>query len=248
MHHSATPDHEGHDLTLIAALADGDNPGSDSAAAAALLSKCTTCAELHRDLLAIASATRALPATARAPRDFSLTHEQAHRLRRGSWLRSILRPVASAPSASRPLATALTSAGVAGLLVATLAPALLGGGAASAPSRDMTSGAVQASGGALAPQAAGATAGPAAAGAPSDDGRSLVKVGDSGDSGMEVAAAGAGSPAPTDGALRFDRGAAGTPTEPATAGAPNALLIGSIALLLLGLVMFGLRFAARRLR
>ena len=76
MHHSV-PDHASHDLNLIAGHAAGDLSNLDTAAAAALLSSCGACAELHRDLIAISTATRALSRAAPAPRDFRLTAEQA---------------------------------------------------------------------------------------------------------------------------------------------------------------------------
>ena len=76
MHHAAPSDHAQHDLSLIAGHAAGERSNPESAAAAALLASCATCADIHRDLVAIAAATRALPRTARAPRDFRLTAEQ----------------------------------------------------------------------------------------------------------------------------------------------------------------------------
>lgn len=245
MHHSAHPDHARHDLSLIAGHAAGDLSNPDSAAAAAaLLSSCTACAEAHRDLVAISSATRALPRTARAPRDFRLTVEQAERLQRGSWLRSILRPFASARSATRPLAAAFTSVGVAGLLVATIVPGLLGG-VASAPQRDSVqvgAGATYAP--AIAPEAAGPTGGAlGAAGGPTTE----AGVKGAGDSGMYVAiggestggdAAGKGGDTDADEDIRLA----------AEAAQVNLLLAGSLGLLAVGIALFGLRLAARRLR
>src|SRR5262245_63268823 len=83
-----------------------------------LIGACTSCADLRRDLVAIAAATRALPTRAVAPRDFRLTPAQAASLRRGGWLGSLLRPFAAPRSAVRPMAMAFTSLGLAGLLVA----------------------------------------------------------------------------------------------------------------------------------
>lgn len=245
MHHAA-PEHAAHDTTLIAAHAAGD-PSSDPAAAA-LLASCSSCAELHRDLIAISAATRTLPRTARAPRDYRLTPEEALRLRRGSWLRSLLRPFGARGAVSRQLAPALTSLGLAGILVALIVPGLLGG-AASAPARDRAATGQVAS--APAPEVAEAPGAMGAAGAPTD--------------GTEVKAQGAGGPSATDdsnvemalgGATRNGADDAagggqtstGTPARLAATSSPSPLVIGSVALLLAGLALFALRFAARRLR
>lgn len=234
MHHSARTDdvrHPHHDVLLIAGHAAGDLSDLDTAAAAALLSSCTECADLHRDLAAISAATRGLPRQAHAPRDFRITPEQATRLHRGSWLRSLLRPFASARSATRPIAAALTSAGVAGLLVATFVPALLGG-AASAPTAGgafapaLTQGPVAAP---AEPQAAA----PGAAAASADS--EIVK--DAEGSGMEIAIDDGKPTEYRDGAARL-----------AISQSPNLLVVGSLGLLALGLALFGLRFAARRVR
>lgn len=241
MHHSARADHARHDLTLIAGHAAGDLSNLDTAAAAALISTCSSCAEVHHDLVAISSATRALPRAARARRDFRLTADQAERLRRGSWLRGLLRPFASARSATRPMAAAFTSLGVAGLLVAVLLPGGIGlmGGAASAPTQERD----RVYSGAAASQAPGGA--PGAAADPSGD---PYVIGDADASQLAIAAG--GGTATDDGIPKQDGGpeledggdllAAETP--------PNPLLAGSLALLALGIALFGLRFAARRLR
>jgi hypothetical protein len=235
MHHSARADdarHPHHDVLLIARHAAGDLSNLDTAAATTLLSSCTECADLHRDLVAISAATRGLPRQAHAPRDFRITSEQATRLHRGSWLRSLLRPFASARSATRPMAAALTSAGVAGLLVATFVPVFLGG-TASAP----TGAGALAAAPTQAPVAA--PAGPQA-GAP---GAAAASVGgdvvkDAEGSGMEIAI--------DDGQPTENRDDAGQ--RLAISQPPNLLVVGSLGLLALGLALFGLRFAARRLR
>ena len=82
------PSHSHHDLTLVAALAADDLAGPGLTEARALVDACPDCADLHRDLRAIAAATRDLPAPART-RDFRLTEEQAARLRRGGWRRLV---------------------------------------------------------------------------------------------------------------------------------------------------------------
>jgi hypothetical protein len=248
MHPSVNPDHALHDLALIAAHAAGDTQIADMSVAAALLSTCASCAELHRDLVAIAAATRALPTALHAPRDFSITRAQADRLRRGSWLRGVLRPFAARRSATKPWATALTSAGVAGLLVAALAPGLLGG-AASAPNRDASFGAAQVTAAPEVPQAVGAGGPAGAMGAPTSV-ADLNKAEDSGvrsGASIEVAFGAAASPEATQSLVR-GRTTTDSPGPLAAGSTPNLIALGSTGLLLLGLALFGLRFAATRLR
>src|SRR5262245_43957955 len=150
MHQPNPVDHARHDLDLIAAHVAGDLSDLERVRADQLLQSCTSCAELRRELIAIAAATRALPRMASAPRDFRLTVDQAARLRRGSWLRRVLEPFARTRSAVRPMAAALTGLGFAGLLVANLS---LLGGVASAPA---PAGNALGGGGAFVPTAAGA--------------------------------------------------------------------------------------------
>src|ERR1700741_241675 len=128
---SIPAEHAQHDLDLVAGHAAGDLTDTQRIRADALLQSCTSCADLRRDLVAIASATRTLPA-APAPRDFQLSPAQAARLRRGGWIKSLLRPFAAPRSIARPFAMAFTSLGLAGLLVTSILPSLLGGSAASA--------------------------------------------------------------------------------------------------------------------
>jgi hypothetical protein len=240
MHHPAQVDHARHDTALIAGHAAGDLTNLDTAAAATLLDACSDCAELHRDLVAIAAATRALPHDARAPRDFRIGAEQAERLHRGSWLRGLLRPFASARSAARPMAAAFTSVGVAGLLVATVVPALLGGAAAPVGGAS-----AQGPAATVAPVAAPANpeAGDPGAAAASGD-VTYVRQGE--DSGMEVAVDGGFNEGIRDEVLTS--GGKGSDERRSIAESPNLLVLGSIGLLFVGLALFGLRLAARRLR
>jgi anti-sigma factor RsiW len=231
------PNHPDHDLLLVSAHAAGDLAESERTRAQALLTTCEPCADLHRDLIAIAAATRVLPKLATAPRDFRLAPEQAARLRRGSWLRAVLAPFGAARSATRPMAAAFTSLGLAGLLVATFLPGMLGT-AASAPQRESLGGAGQSA----------APAGPVTRpveGAPNPttvvpDDAYGVKDLDPTDAPDVAVAGGRGTDAP------------GVPED--TAGrqleaAPlSPLLIGSFAVLAVGLLLFGLRFVARRVR
>jgi hypothetical protein len=213
---------------------------------------CTECAELHRDLVAISAATRSLPHDARAPRDFRISPEQAARLKRRSWVRWVLRPFASGQSATKPMAAAFTSLGIAGLLVATFVPALLGGSAASAPAGAPAS-APTGGAGAYAPAATqapvAAPAGPLSGdfgGLASAD-PSFIKQAE--DSGMEVAVDGGVSTDDRDGALTAgEAGTDGAGSTIAFADRPNLLVLGSLGLLVLGLAFVALRFAARRLR
>jgi hypothetical protein len=80
---SVPPDHATHDLELVVALLDADQPAADRTAAEALVRSCSACASLHQDLLDLASATAALPVTPRS-RDFSLSPEVAASLRGAS--------------------------------------------------------------------------------------------------------------------------------------------------------------------
>lgn len=242
MHQTSHPDH---DVLLIAAHAADDLSGPDLDRAQALLQSCAPCADLHRDLVAIAAATRTLPALATAPRDFRLSHEQAARLRRGSWLRTVLAPFSGAHSALRPVAAGLSSLGVAGLLIATLLPGMLGSAATLTPERDQSltgagasaapaaaPGATAAAGPDVRPVAGGPTAGPDSEFGASKDGTAT--------SAPNVAVAGGASAGPGTGTDTSQRESLVNP--------PSPLFVGSLALLAVGLLLFGLRFAGRRLR
>jgi hypothetical protein len=253
MHHSSSADHVSHDPSLIAGHAAGDLSDTDRVHADALLSSCTPCSDLRRDLVAIAAATRSLPAPAMPARDFRLQPEQAERLRRGSWLRAALRPFAASGSVVRPMATAFTSLGLAGLLVATVLPSLFGS-AGSPGTQGLGFEATQASAAPAAPAgtAAGATRQRLVqAGAGSSDDRAGVE-GASGSPGYlavdgktygsatDEAVFAAGNDANTEGQRDSAIGATGP--------AVNPLMAGSLGLLLVGLFLFGLRIAGRRLR
>lgn len=234
MQHTNHPDH---DSLLIAAHAAGDLAGRDLAITQALLETCEPCATLHADLVAIAAATRSLPALATAPRDFCLSAEQAASLRRGSWLRAILAPLSGARSGARPIAAAFTTLGVAGLLVASLLPGMLGAGASAGPTRQAGQ-AVDAA----ATAAPAAAPGVAAPGATAGLGPDAVFGGKGAENASEapaIAIAGGATNAPT---AAIDASTNTTPSNP-----PSPLFIGSLALLAVGLLLFGLRFAGRRL-
>jgi hypothetical protein len=243
--------HSVHDTTLIAGFAAGDLAGSELDRAQALVTTCTDCAALHRDLVAIAAATRALPNLARAPRDFRIDAEQAARLGRRSWLRGFLRPFASAGSSARPLATAFTSLGVAGLLVVTILPAVLSGlGGAAAT----TGGPRELAAGAPGPTNAPVAPAPGAGGGPTIT-PDRVESGSN-----QYGPAWSGKPTdtrddaqPTDYDAVAIQGAEGSPKAATTDGKfgvesgspPNPVFVGSLALIAVGLALFGLRFAGR---
>jgi hypothetical protein len=236
-------DHRTHDPTLIAGLAAGDLSAEDRARAQVVLHACHECTTLHGDLLAIAAATRSLPKRATAPRDYRISPEQASRLQRRSWLRMLLAPFAGATSAARPLATAFTSLGLVGLLVVTVLPGMLGGAASMAPERQSTGG-------------AGAMAAPSAAPAqPIDNASATTAPGPNGP-GTNTDSMASGTPDNAYGAKDnvATPGTAGDAgQESGTAGlrardTTNPLLLGSLVLLAIGLGLFALRFAGRRLR
>lgn len=249
------PNHPDHELPLIAGHAAGDLIDTERTRAQALLDTCTDCADLHRDLIAIAAATRSLPNLATAPRDYRLSPEQAAQLQRGSWLRRVLAPFGATRSATRPMAAAFTSLGIAGLLVATILPGLLGSSPAAAPTgaeRD------------TAAIGAGATAAPAE---PAATDAALVPVSGPGqlppnpasDLNFGVKDGSTSSGVPKTNAPEVAVAGGGIASQGADNGEAsrvdldvfypsNPLLIWSLALLAVGLLLFGLRFVGRRLR
>jgi hypothetical protein len=160
------------------------------------------------------------------------------------------------------MAAAFTTLGIAGLLIAAALPNLLGGSALLAPELGSTSGTGGMTSGATsapvfgayvpAPQAGGAS--PAAA-SPVFDRANAVSPAAPNPTDLAVKA---GTSAASDSLVAL--GAGRTPTGgdasagPSYVGAqspaslPNLLVLGSGALLAVGLVLFGLRFAGRRVR
>jgi hypothetical protein len=238
--------HAEHDPLLIAAFSAGDLGAADREQAELLVSSCTECALLEADLRAIASATVALPKPVRQ-RDFSLSAEDAARLRKSGW-RGFVRTLAGPRSAAlKPLATGLTTLGIAGLLLAAL-PAIQLGSSAGSP-------------GAAAPAAA-------SSGSEADSdtnyffpaptsvlGRVGVEAAESAPprdnipgfrpaaSPLEVDRAGG-----DEGPAVPDKAPPGQPVIAAPIGpAPSPLAVLSGAFLALGLFLFGIRWTARRL-
>jgi hypothetical protein len=161
------------------------------------------------------------------------------------------------------MAAAFTSLGLAGLLVATVIPSLFGS-AASAPgaAREDAYQAVQASSGAGATAGAGAPAAAATQGRldplgakPSND-RAIVDAATGGPivvtSGGERSHVPTAAPEAAAGGEQADstdgRRLSGPGPSPVVAPMINPLIAGSLGLLLLGLLLFALRFAGRRLR
>jgi hypothetical protein len=241
-------DHADHDLDLIAGLAADDLAPEEHLRASAQVHGCAGCSALRDDLILISTATRALPPQP-APRDFRISADQANRLRRTGWMNRLLGPFVGSGSIARPLAATFTTLGLVGVVVAAALPGLMG--AAASPMSASTSpesgaGATSATS-APAPDAvqgpAVATAGPVDPGfgardnAQASDAPAYVQAGGAG-------AAGAATGGATDGSASSTRDLGRVAdTQPV-----NLLLWGSITVLGLGLMLFALRFAGRRLR
>jgi hypothetical protein len=231
-------DHRTHDLVAIAAGAAGDLTGVEAAEVDRLVETCAACASLHADLAAIARATRTLPATATAPRDFRLTAIQAGRLRRGTPWRRVVRSLLGSRGIGRPLATAFTTLGLVGLLIASqpldLRFASFGGSAAD---RNVTT-------------QNGPTSGPTSVPGPNasagDDSLQPVRNGNSEgvySGGSTGAPSTSGQPKSNDGA-----GSVSPSDDGGRLGAtPPVLIVVSTGLLGLGLGLFALRRFGRRL-
>jgi len=245
------PDHAAHDLLLVAALAAGDIEARDRSRAELQVAACRACAELRDELVSIAAATTRLPAPTRS-RDFTISQDDAARLRRPSLRRFLIDLAGPRGIIGRPVATAVTSLGVAGILLAS-AGGLFGGlgvgGAAS--SQSDTSGADI-------PRAAQQTAAPELA--PGGESSEPIRLGPAGAPGSEPPqdTSGIDGASPQPGAAQVpDR----APTPAASPdGSDLKVLNGgdsvagqsplvpiSIALLALGLGLFVLRRIAARL-
>jgi hypothetical protein len=265
MAHPNAADHAVHDALLIAGHAAGDLIDVERARAEALLAACPACSDLRRDLVAIAAATRSVPAPAALTRDLRLTAEQAERLRRGSWLRGFLRPFAAAGSPIRPMAAAFTSLGLVGLLVGVTLTSGPGAALFSA-----FSGSERSNGGPVPAAAEGEQQGGGNAYEPNRT-PALPLAADASERAVavEMSSGGAGRdngvdrativPGPSSAAANstqaaggatgksLDDGLAPTPV-PVAPQPPSPLIAGSLALLGIGLLLFGLRIASRRVR
>ncbi len=116
--------HGGHDPLRVAEAVDR------GARLAPVLDLCARCVGLYVDLVAL-TAVLPLSAVPVRPRAFTLTQDDARRLRPPGWRRWWSALGSARDTVTRPLAVGLTTLGLAGLLL-TAAPTLLGmGGAAS---------------------------------------------------------------------------------------------------------------------
>ncbi len=241
------PDHDRHDLLLVSALAAGDVEARDRARAELQVAACAACTQLHADLLAIAVAAATLPEPAR-PRDFTLTRDDAARLRRPSLRRLFVDVFGPRGMVGRPLATGVTTLGVIGVVAASSVG--LFGGAAAGPSSLGTAGAPV-------PTQEGGMEGPTsvpgqdnfASGGPksTDPGQVFVGSeptpvpGDAGAPGAQVP----GQDAQNEGAARStDTGGSGRDLGQGSSGPLLGLSLGLVAI---GLALFALRRVASRL-
>jgi hypothetical protein len=257
-HHAAmTPDHAGHDETLIAGLAAADLTDPETAVARSLVASCPDCAELHADLVAIMAATAEL-APPRRTRDFQLTEADAARLRPSGWRRLAAGLGRPRLALGRPLAGGLVALGIAGLIVSA-SPAILGstgtaetGGAAAAPVSDQAApaagvgGASSTLGIALSVPSAAASAAPPQASSTVPD-RTPVYAGSASAQPSLVPAASGAPVAAVPAPVASDSSA----TKSAVLGSgpgvsPSPLLIGSLVLLVAGLVVLALTWVGGR--
>lgn len=250
--------HAAHDRLLIANLVDRSVDEVERARAEELLAACSDCEQLYDDLVALSAATRAMFVPSRS-RDFTLTTADADRLRVSGWRRLLGLIGSSRDAFSRPLALGLTTLGLAGLMVATI-PSALSGMASSPTLSTVGNAAGDAAGGALAnpemalqaSEAPAATidSGPAAA-APAPSAASEALPQPPGDTstdrqgepdGLFVGGESsplAGEPDGTD-LYAFNQSTEGPLTRSTTIAVAGLLLV-------VGLLLFGLRWTARRL-
>lgn len=263
--------HASHDTMLVASLADHSLAVGERAAAGALVATCATCADLFADLEALRVATREMLVPAR-PRDFTLTADDAVRMRPGGWRRLVAAFGTSRDMLSRPLAAGLTTLGLVGLVFATIPSILPSSAASTAPAADQAVGGPRAaaSAGALGPVGQGVSAptasrgtgdaaapAPVAAGAAASPTPSIPGSDVFGAAKGTGASATPGSEAGTVGSAVTQGGAPGQ--SPSVLGSaadsslelgstgPSTLIVLSAAFLVAGLGLFLIRWTARRL-
>jgi anti-sigma factor RsiW len=273
---STASEHASHDTILVASLADHSLPAGERAAAEALVAGCSECADLQADLLALRAATRAMPTPARpADYTLSASDAARLRTggwrgfvsMLGSSRDALSRPLAVGLT-TLGLAGLLISAAPSFMLgsassgaAPTTAGAPAGGAAAESGEGSNVLGAKAPPMPAASAAAAAAASAPPVVPAPGDITGSTVDQSPA--PGAEVAPiADAGATPPPDGA-GFTNGAArtqatspgGTSGQPDTTsdllaaqeiGGVSPLVVVSIALLVTGLALFALRWAARR--
>jgi hypothetical protein len=231
---AATP-HSTHDLVLLAAAADRDPDRGLRAAADAQIAGCADCAAVALELRGLSAGLASLPRSRPVPRDMRLSADQAARLRRGSSWRRILRPFgAEGLPGLRPLAAALTTFGLAGLLLTSMP---LGPGSAGSSALAPISGDVNGQAG----EAYSRGPAPAAASAAAIDGGSKDLA-----SSTPAMAASGGPSSGHDDTSPTAPGSATTGT--AEAGGPRIapLTLVSLALAVAGMGLFAVLLIARR--
>ena len=131
-------DHAAHDLDVLAAAADRNVDDTTRIAAERQVAECRDCAALFADLRLISSGLAGLPKELTVARDFRITPERAAKLRPAGW-RGALRGLFGSGPSLRPFASALTTLGIAGLLLTVALPGVIGGlGGASAGAAPLT--------------------------------------------------------------------------------------------------------------
>jgi len=239
-------DHASHDTFVVASLATREPDAGDEALvdARSLVERCSDCADLYADLVAIAAAapTAAVPPR---PRDFRLTDADVARLSPRGW-RRFLRTIGSPGDAiSRPLALGFTTLGIAGLIAASIPGMFAGaGGAASLPATLSTVGSEVDGAPSQAAPAPSDIAAPAAA--PSAEALTQTNRPDTTDGDTSNVFEGSGE------GNQGDDGRSSEASEPGllairddpTGMSVLAVIAGS--LLIVGLAIFLLRWSARR--
>jgi hypothetical protein len=262
-------DHATHDPVWMAALAakDPDLTPADAARAQAALASCTACADLFADLVAVSAAIPSAAIPAR-PRDFTLTPADAARLR-ARGLRRWFSAIGSARDGiTFPLALGLTTMGIAGLLLATVPGALTGSAGGAAQTLSTVGSAVEpGSGGgnaaasaraALPAPPAASAAAPAATSAPaaaasrsaSESTKSefgAMSAAPSGDAPEEPVFNGDGGDTAGDGTAQINATDVSRDGYIGDTFPMSGLAIVAGVLLLAGLVLFALRWTARRI-
>ncbi|HET7182089.1 MAG TPA: hypothetical protein VFI15_07655 [Candidatus Limnocylindrales bacterium] len=115
--------HALHDEELVAALAagalDGDDEADERSRAKALVDRCPACRAVHDDVAAIGDALHgAATFTAKAPRDFRLSVEDAHRLGGTVITRGPVSALGRALAGfARPIGASVAAIGLVGVLV-----------------------------------------------------------------------------------------------------------------------------------
>jgi len=247
--------HAGHDVLVLAAAADHDPDPATVALVERMTAECAECAAIAADLRFLAGGLATLPPEVAAPRDFRITDVQAERLRRGGFLRRLLLPfgVDGLPG-MKPLASALTVVGLAGILLTNLPISLLpSAGSAAAPLNEDRN---AAGGGTY--SAAGPSSVPAevaVSGAPNQGPGTKTDSPQPSAAGVAppqtggVDTAGQGSAAPVGPLTNQDNNVPGVARDP-TGFKPPAIppvTLASIVVLLLGVLLLSLRAVARRI-